>query len=356
MVCQAMLVMNTALASSAPSGAAPYIQADLGGNATLVLSAYLFGYVVGPFIAASLSESFGRRPLFIYGTLLYTLFSGGTLVLPSIRTDDSACIAAPTFNALIVLRFFAGVFGAVPTTNSGSTCGDLWTAEDRGVAMSYYSVATFAGPALGPVVGSFSSFAISAHPSWRYCFVILTAFSLLLFIPVLVLCPETYSPLLLTPLAADLRTSLSAPQIVSRMELEAILARRLPRGERWHASLDRLVIRPFEMLFTERIIFTTTIYMSFVYGLIYLLFEAVRAPPSTDCADAASIRSFSHRFINFPWDSRPCPSSRRSSALFSPSPSRWPFSGTTSAQSRRTTECRRRKCDCLPLSSGGSWS
>lgn len=85
-------------------------------------------------MGAPLSEYYGRRPVFLYGTMFYTVFSG-------------ACIAAPNLDALIVLRFFAGTFGSVPTTNSGAVCGDIWNARDRGIAMAFYSLATFAGPA-----------------------------------------------------------------------------------------------------------------------------------------------------------------------------------------------------------------
>lgn len=77
------------------------------------MSLYLFGFVGGPFILAPLSEAYGRRVVFLLGTGFYTLFSLG-------------CIFAPNFASLLVLRFFAGLFGSAPTTNSGAVCGDLW--------------------------------------------------------------------------------------------------------------------------------------------------------------------------------------------------------------------------------------
>jgi len=64
---------------------------------------YLFGYSVGPFFIASLSETFGRRPLFIAGLASFTAFMAATG-------------ASPNYGALLAFRFLSGVAGAVPMT------------------------------------------------------------------------------------------------------------------------------------------------------------------------------------------------------------------------------------------------
>lgn len=148
-------MMNTALASSLPSGASEFISAELGGNPALVLSLYLVGYMVGPFVSAPLSETYGRRTVFIWGTLFYTAFTAGTrrLVCFAVWThaDDpemtryTGCIGSPNLATLLVLRFLSGAAGSVPTTNSAGVCADIWSKLERGTAMSYYSIATFAG-------------------------------------------------------------------------------------------------------------------------------------------------------------------------------------------------------------------
>lgn len=38
--------------------------------------------------------------------------------------------------------------------------------------------------------------------------------------------------------------------------------------------LQTILFRPVKMFFVEPMLFATTIYMSFVYGTVYLLFEA----------------------------------------------------------------------------------
>ncbi|GAA5843295.1 hypothetical protein JCM5353_005268 [Sporobolomyces roseus] len=253
----ALLVMISAIASSCSSGAASQIQEDLGGNTALPLSMYLFGYSVGPFFIASLSETFGRRPLFIAGLVSFTAFMAATG-------------ASPNYGALLAFRFLSGVAGAVPMTNSGAVCGDIWDSTQRGTAMSFYSVATFSGPALGPVIASFAAIRFS----WPWAFYIPSIIAGGLLLVVVLTLPETYPPVLLSGIARRLRLETGDDRIVSALELAAIEAKEKQKLARVKAEVYRLFAMPFVLLFTEIIIALLTAYMSMVYGLIYLLFEA----------------------------------------------------------------------------------
>ena len=68
------------------------------------------------------------------------------------------------FTTLIMLRFFGGTFGGSTLVNSGGAIADLFSASQRGLAMTLYSVAPFLGPILGPIVGGF----ISDNVGWRW--------------------------------------------------------------------------------------------------------------------------------------------------------------------------------------------
>ncbi|GAA6019427.1 hypothetical protein JCM11491_004824 [Sporobolomyces phaffii] len=246
----------SAVASSCSSGAASYIHAELGGNEALPLSMYLFGYSVGPFLVAPLSETFGRRPLFIAGLACFTAFMAATG-------------ASPNYGSMLTFRFLSGVSGAVPMTNSGAVCGDLWDSRSRGTAMAFYSVATFAGPALGPVIASFAALRFG----WPWAFYIPALISGGLLVVTVVSLPETYPPVILSRVAARLRQDTSDERIVSSLEVAAIQAKQKRKLARIRAELYRLFAMPFVLLFTELIIALLTAYMSLVYGLIYLLFE-----------------------------------------------------------------------------------
>lgn len=91
--------------------------------------------------------------------------------------------------SVLLFRFLGGTFAAAPLTNSGfviywcppwssssswfrALISDIWDAKMRGKAMAIFTVAPFAGPALGPTVAGF----ISDHISWRWLFWVLTGF------------------------------------------------------------------------------------------------------------------------------------------------------------------------------------
>jgi MFS family permease len=86
-----------------------------------------------------LSESYGRRPLFIISFTIYTLFQIGSAL-------------APNTGAVLVFRFLAGVCASCPLTNAGAILGDMFNANTRGKAVAIFVVGPFAGPALGPIL------------------------------------------------------------------------------------------------------------------------------------------------------------------------------------------------------------
>jgi MFS family permease len=72
--------------------------------------------------------------------------------------------ASQNLTSILVLRFFAGMFGSSPITNSGGAVTDMFDAEERGLALTVFSVAPFLGPVLGPIIGGF----VGAGAGWRW--------------------------------------------------------------------------------------------------------------------------------------------------------------------------------------------
>jgi multidrug resistance protein len=110
--------------------------------AVLTISLFVAGYCVGPLLWGPLSESYGRRPLFIGTFLVYTGFQVG-------------CALSKNTASILVFRFLGGTFAAAPLTNSGALIADIWDGDHRGQAMSLFSLAPFAGPSIGPIVAGF---------------------------------------------------------------------------------------------------------------------------------------------------------------------------------------------------------
>lgn len=66
---------------------------------------------------------------------------------------------------------------------------DIWDAGTRGKALALFTLAPFAGPSLGPIVGGYIS---TAGVSWRWLFWVLTMFAGLCTILIIFTLPETF--------------------------------------------------------------------------------------------------------------------------------------------------------------------
>jgi len=85
------------------------------------------------------SELIGRKTVFVFAMIIYTLFFLGQALARNIET-------------LLVTRFLSGVFACAPLTNSGGVIADIWDPVRRGVAVSLFTASVFLGPVLGPIV------------------------------------------------------------------------------------------------------------------------------------------------------------------------------------------------------------
>ncbi|KAI0313062.1 major facilitator superfamily domain-containing protein [Amylostereum chailletii] len=247
-----ILVLNAAFASAAPSNILPQMMEEFHFGAevaSLVVSIFIVGYCVGPLLWGPLSEQIGRRPVFIISFLFYTGFQVG-------------CALSKNTASILIFRFLGGTFAAAPLTNSGGVVSDIWDAKTRGKGMTIFAVAPFAGPALGPTVAGW--IAVSGT-SWRWLFWVLTIFAGVCFVWAVVGVPETYPPVLLSNKAARLRKETGDDRYYSPLE-----AQKMPFGKR----AQKILGTPFKVLFQEPVLIALTVYMSFLYGCLYLLFEA----------------------------------------------------------------------------------
>lgn len=81
----------------------------------------------------------------------------------------------------------------------------------------------------------------------------------------MLLTPETYPPVILQKRAAKLR------QETRNWAYHSILDENRPT---WEDIIFKYLLRPFTMMFLEPILLLITLYMSFIYGLLYLFFES----------------------------------------------------------------------------------
>ena len=117
--------------------------------ATLGLSTFVFGLMLGPMILAPLSEFYGRRLVYIGSFSMLFIW-----IIP--------CAVAQNIETILVTRFFDGFFGSVFLSVAGGTIGDMFTKDELSAPMMIYSGSPFMGPALAPLIGGF----INQYTDW----------------------------------------------------------------------------------------------------------------------------------------------------------------------------------------------
>ena len=182
------------------------------------------------------------------------------MLLGGIFTVGSA--AAKDIQTLVICRFFAGMCGAGQLTVVPGVLVDIFDNTYRGVAITLYSLTVFVGPFSAPFMGGFIA---SSYLGWRWALYIPAFLSFANGGISFCFLRETYVPCLLIAKAAAIRRQTNNWGIHAqhaRIEVDP------------GALINKYFIRPLEMLTTEPIILLVSLYMSFIYGLVYCLLEA----------------------------------------------------------------------------------
>ncbi|KAK5114781.1 hypothetical protein LTR85_010094 [Meristemomyces frigidus] len=247
-----LLALVTPLASSFFAPGVPQLMEEFGRDSDLlagfVVSVYVLGFAFGPLIMAPMSEIYGRN-------IVYHTSNVGFVVCMV------ACAVAPSLNALIVFRFFGGVFGSTPLTNAEASIADMVTQEQRAGAVGATAIGPLLGPIIGPVAGGF----LSAAEGWRRVYWVLAIVNGLLTILMFVFMRETYAPLLLQRKTNRLRKETGNSSLRSKFD----------NGLSPYDSLRRAALRPIKLLSRSPLVMVFSIYMAIVYGYLYLLFTSV---------------------------------------------------------------------------------
>ncbi|EKV12935.1 MFS multidrug transporter, putative [Penicillium digitatum] len=214
----------------------------------LVITVFVIGFGLGPMVFAPMSEIFGRRPVYALTLAIAVIF-----VIP--------CAVSKNIGTLIVCRLIDGIAFSAPMTLVGGTLADLWKSEERGVPMAAFSAAPFIGPAIGPLAGGF----LSDNCGWRWLYWIQLILAFVAWVMITFTVPETFAPILLKKRAQKLRIAENDLKYTTETELDP-----RPMGEK----LRIFLFRPFQLLFLEPIVLFISLYMSVIYGLLYMFFVA----------------------------------------------------------------------------------
>ncbi|KAM0342922.1 hypothetical protein ACHAPU_009126 [Fusarium lateritium] len=249
---QALATLATTFASSAYSGGINQVidSFDVSQEvATLGISLYVLGFAFGPLVWAPLSELYGRRKIIFLTFMATTVFSAGAA-------------GAGSISALLVLRFLSGSIGSAPFSNAPAVIADMFDKSERGLAMCMFSGAPFLGPAVGPIVGGF----LGQAAGWRWLLGLMAAFTGVSWLAVSIIVPETYAPYILRKRAEKL-SNITGKTYISTLDADK------PPSSTIH-QLKATLTRPWRLLFVEPIVLITSIYISIIYGTMYMCFAA----------------------------------------------------------------------------------
>ncbi|KAI4191612.1 MAG: hypothetical protein LQ346_004712 [Caloplaca aetnensis] len=211
----------------------------------MVLSVFVLAYAVGPLFLGPLSEIYGRVPVLQLANLFYLIF-------------NSAAGGCRTKGEMIAFRFLSGLGGSAPLAIGGGVLSDCWRAEQRGRAISLYSLAPLLGPAIGPIAGGF----ITENTSWRWAFYATSIADALIQLSGLFFLRETYPPKLL---------HLKKVALIKETGNQDLHTEYDDPNRSLFKILRRSLVRPFRLLGTQPIVQVLAIYSAYLYGVMYLV-------------------------------------------------------------------------------------
>lgn len=115
---------------------------------------------IGPLFLAPMSETFGRRNIFLINLAIFTLLQIPTALAPNVES-------------FIVLRLLSGFFGSVGVANGGGTISDIFDASERAPAFGFYLL----GPLLGPTIAGAVGGLVLSYLGWRWIFWVMLTIS-----------------------------------------------------------------------------------------------------------------------------------------------------------------------------------
>lgn len=138
------------------------------------LSAYLFGFAFMNLFHGALADSFGRRPVVLWGIAVFTVASAG-------------CALSQSIGQLVFFRALQGLSTGAGIVVSRAVIRDMFPPAQAQKVMSQVTIYFGVAPAIAPIVGGW----LFVHANWHSIFWFLTGVGVFLWIANYRLLPET---------------------------------------------------------------------------------------------------------------------------------------------------------------------
>jgi len=200
---------------------------------------------IGPLLLAPLSETFGRRVVYL---TCFTVFA--LLQIPT--------ALAPNIGFLIAVRSVAGFFGSVGIANGGGTISDMFEPSERAGVFGWYLLGPLLGPTLGPLFGGI----IVQRLGWRWVFYIMTIVCSVNTLAGYFFLRESYAPIILQRKKTQLENDAEDGEKYSY------------EGEDTRPLTQRLVesLKRPPKIFCQPIVATMAIYQALIFGTTYSIY------------------------------------------------------------------------------------
>jgi DHA2 family multidrug resistance protein len=120
-----------------------------------VLTSYIVASAIAIPITGWLADKVGRKPLFIWSVIAFTIAS-------------LLCAVAQNLSEMVMFRAMQGVAGAFIVPLAQATLFDINPREKHGSAMALFGAGVMIGPIMGPVLGGW----LTESYNWRWVFLI----------------------------------------------------------------------------------------------------------------------------------------------------------------------------------------
>ncbi len=153
---------------SAVNIALPVIQKEFSVHAvvlTWVATSYILATAIFFIPSGKIADIYGRRKIFIYGTVIFTI-------------STFLCVFIGSIEGLLVLRIIQGIGGAMTVTTGMTIIISVFPLQERGKAIGINTASVYVGLSAGPFAGGL----ITQYLHWKAIFLIAAILGLVSFI------------------------------------------------------------------------------------------------------------------------------------------------------------------------------
>lgn len=214
----------------------------------LSVALFVAGFAGGPLLFAPLSRIYGHAAMLLIGLIGCAIFQIPLALAKNIQT-------------VLIARFFMGAIGSAVLSVGSGMLAEVWGPSTRAVAIGLSATSMNMGSIVGPIAGSF----VLARYGWRW----IAWMTLLVCAGILAIAPftlrESSRQIILERKASRLRKKTNDSRYQTRTKKQG--------GTDISVLTQKYFKLPLQMITQEPILIIITVYLTLVYGTLYLSYQ-----------------------------------------------------------------------------------